>query len=337
MASNSIPSIMKGVVIEKTGGPDVLQYKTDLPVPVPKDGEVLVKNEFIGINFIDINFRSGLYPIPLPYIPGVEAEGTIVSTSSSGQIYNLKPGDRVAYIGNGTYAEYSACPASKVYPLPPNLEPSIAAAAISQGVTALTFINKSYHVQKDDWILVQGAAGGVGLWLCQLLRAVGAKVIGTARTDEKMKLAKKNGAEFVLNYSTEDVAAKVMDITGGKGVAAVFDSIGLSTFSSSLQALAQDGTMVSIGNTSGAVPPFKITDLSAKNLRLLKPSVFGYLRTREEFVRWAERLFGLVAKDEELRKGVKGMVWKTYELQDAAKAHGDLEGRKSSGKLLLRV
>lgn len=249
----------------------------------------------------------------------------------------MKPGSRVAYIGPSTYAEYSVCPASKVHVLHPNLSPGIGASSLSQGLTALTFISKSYPVQKDDWILVQGASGGVGLWLSQLLRVVGANVIGTASSQEKLALAKANGSDFTLNYLTEDVAEKVMEITGGKGVAAVFDSIGATTFSSSLASLAQDGTMVSIGNTSGAVPPFKITELSAKNLRLLKPSVFGYLKTRNEFVGWAGKLFGMVLGDERLRKGVEGMVWKRYALNEVQEAHRDLEGRKTSGKLLLVV
>ncbi|CZR58179.1 related to NADPH2:quinone reductase [Phialocephala subalpina] len=332
MASSSISSVMKGVIIEKTGGIDVLQYKTDLPVPIPKDGEVLIKNDFIGINFIDVNFRSGRYPLPMPHTLGVEAEGTIVSIPSSGETYGLKPGDRVAWIGSGAYAEFSAVSASKVYPLPSSLKPGIAAASLSQGLTALIFINKCYHVQKGDWILVQGASGGVGLWLCQLLRAVGARVIGTASLDEKLKLPAQNGAEFTLNYTSGGVVETVQELTEGKGVAAVFDSVGAATFDAGLKSLARDGTMVSIGNTSGAVPPFSITELSAKNLRVMKPSVFGYLSTREEFVGWAEKLFDFVVKE-----GIDGMVWKTYPLEDVAKAHEDMEGRKTSGKLLLKV
>ncbi|KAE8440578.1 hypothetical protein EG329_007216 [Mollisiaceae sp. DMI_Dod_QoI] len=332
MALFSIPGVMRGVVIEKTGGVDVLQYKTDLPVPVPKDGEVLIKNDFIGINFIDINFRSGLYPTPLPHILGVEAEGTIISTSFPSSTYDLKPGDRVVWIGQGAYAEYSVCSASKVHILPPNLKPSVAAACLSQGLTALIFIQKAYHVQKGDWILVQGAAGGVGLWLCRLLRAVGARVIGTASTEEKLKLASENGAEFVLNYSHDDISDRVLKITNGEGVAAVFDSVGAATFEVGLKVLARDGTMVSIGNTSGAVPPFKITELSAKNLRLMKPSVFGYISTREEFVRWAEKLFEFVVKE-----NLDGMVYKVYSLAEVATAHADLEGRRTAGKLLLKV
>jgi NADPH2:quinone reductase len=181
----------------------------------------------------------------------------------------------VVWIGTGAYGEYSVCSASKVYVLPLGLEPGVAAASLSQGLTALIFIEKAYYVQKGDWILVQGASGGVGLWLCQLINAVGARVIGTASTAEKMKLAAKNVANFMLNYSHDNFLERVMEITKGEGVAAVFDSVGASTFEIGIQALSQDGTMVSYGNTSGSVPPFQITELSAKNLKLMRPSVFG--------------------------------------------------------------
>ncbi|KAF8864039.1 NAD(P)-binding protein [Acephala macrosclerotiorum] len=330
MALSTTPTSMKGVVIEQAGDTSVLQYKTDLPVPIPKDGEVLIKNDFIGINFIDINFRSGRYPLPMPHILGVEAEGTIISTS--GKTNDLKTGTRVAWIGSSAYAEYSAASTSKVYPLPSGLKPGVAAASLSQGLTALTFIEKSYKVEKGDWILVQGASGGVGLWLCQLLRAVGARVIGTASSDAKLQLARENGAEFVLNYSSDDIVARVLELTNGAGVAAIFDSVGAATFDTGMKSLARDGTMVSIGNTSGAVPPFSITDLLAKNLRVMKPSVLGYLQTREEFVAWAEKLFDFVIKER-----IDGMVWKTYPLENVKEAHGDMEGRKTSGKLLLKV
>lgn len=192
-------------------------------------------------------------------------------------------------------------------------------------------------MQEGDWILVQGASGGVGSWLCQLLRAVGARVIGSASSDEKLKLAARKGAEFTINYGTEDVEKRVMELTGGKGVAAVFDSVGLATFQSSLQSLARDGTMVSVGNTSGPVPLFSIVGLSKNNLRLMKPSVFGYLQTKEEFTEWAEKLFEIVLGDKKVGDGVKGMIWKVYGLEQVKEAHGDLEGRRTSGKLLLRV
>ncbi|KAH6665108.1 hypothetical protein B0J14DRAFT_551078 [Halenospora varia] len=327
-----IPKVMKGVVIDKPGSVDVLGYKTDIPVPELKDGEVLIKNDFIGINFIDVNFRTGLYPAPKPQILGVEAEGIIVSVSPNGETYGLKPGDRVVWIGSGAYAEYSTCSATKVHVIPTELEPSIAAASLAQGLTALTFIQQAYRVKKGDWILVQGASGGVGLWLCQLMRDVGARVIGTASSAEKAKLATENGAEFTLNQKEDGIFARIMEITKGQGVAAIYDSAGAATFDIGLQALARDGTMVSIGNASGDVPPFSIARLSAKNLKVMKPSVFGYIQTREEFVAYSKELFDFIIKNK-----VDGMIQKVYQLADIRQAHTDLEDRKVAGKLLLKV
>lgn len=259
MASSSLPKTMSGVIIEKTGGTDVLQYKTDLPVPQPKEGEVLVKNDAIGINYIDTYFRTGLYPAPqFPYILGREGAGTIVSIGT-GNVYNLSVGDRVAWMAQGAYAEFTAVPALSAAKIPGDITSDIGAASLLQGLTALTLIRESHHVQKGDWVLVHAAAGGVGLWLCQLLRAVGAHTIGTASTEEKRELAKKAGAEYVIDYTKEKVLDKVLELTGGKGAVAVFDGVGKSTFDESLACVARKGTMVSFGNASGAVPPFTIS------------------------------------------------------------------------------
>lgn len=233
----------------------------------------------------------------------MEAEGTIVSTSTTGELYGLKSGNRVVWQGTGAYAEYSVVLASKVYVLPSGLKPGAAAASFSQGVTALTFIQRAYHVKKGEWILVQGATGGVG-----------------------------HGAEFTLNYSHEDIVARVTEITDGVGVAAIFDSVGAATFDIGLQALARDGTMVSIGNTSGNIPPLQITALMQKNLRVMRPSVFGYLLTRDEFVGYAKELF-----DNVLKNKTDVMIYEVYPLAEVARAHTDLEGRKTAGKLLLKV
>lgn len=194
----------------------------------------------------------------------------------------------------------------------------------------MTLIRESYFVRKGDWILVHAAAGGVGLWLCQLLKAVGAKVIGTASTEEKIKLAKENGAEFMINYSHENWVERVKEITSGEGVAAVFDGVGASTFDGDLQVLARKGTLASFGNASGAVPPFPIAKLSQKNLKILRPTLFNYIATREEFEKYAGELFDFILKDNlNVRMDV-------YPLEDVAKAHIDLEGRKTTGKLLLK-
>ncbi|KAH0019474.1 NAD(P)-binding protein, partial [Aureobasidium melanogenum] len=317
------------------GGTEVLQYKTDLAVPEPKDGQVLVKNDYVGINYIDTYFRTGLYPAPsYPYMLGREAEGTIVATGPDTP-QGLKTGDRIVYLSEATYAEYTAAPAAKAIKIPSGIEPTIASAALLQGLTALTLIREAYHVQKGDWILVHAAAGGVGLWLCQLLAAVGAKTIATASTQEKLELAKKAGADVLINYSHEDVKAKVDDVTNKQGVAAVFDGVGKATFDLSLDCLARKGTMASFGNASGAVPPLAISRpyrrLSAKNAKVLRPTLFNYIATREEFEQYTNELFDFIVKDK-----MDVRVHKVYDLKDVATAHEDIEGRKTTGKLLLK-
>ncbi|KAH7063387.1 hypothetical protein B0J12DRAFT_562184 [Macrophomina phaseolina] len=332
MASTSLPSTMKGVIIEKTGGTEVLQYKTDLPVPQPKAGEVLVKNDFIGINYIDTYFRTGLYPAPsFPYILGREAAGLIVATGSDGELHGLKTGDRIAWMGQGAYAEYTAIPVSHATKVPEGVSSDVAAAALLQGLTALTLIREAHPVKKGDWVLVHAAAGGVGLWLCQLLKAVGARTIGTASTEEKIELAKKNGAEVLINYSKDDVVEKVKEVTGGQGVAAVFDGVGKATFDISLESVARKGSLISFGNASGAVPPVTIARLSAKNVKLLRPTLFNYLATREEFNHYTKELFQFIEKD-----GIDVRIHEVYPLTEVARAHQDLEGRKTTGKLLLK-
>jgi NADPH2:quinone reductase len=199
-------------------------------------------------------FRTGLYPAPKPEILGREAEGTIVSLGPSGDLYGFKPGDRVVWMATGAYAEYTAVPAVKTHSVPSSIEPGIAAASMLQGLTALTLIKEAYLVKKGDWVLVHAAAGGVGLWLCQLLKAVGARVIGTASTSEKIELAKKNGAEFMINYKEEkDFVGKVKGITGGEGVAVVYDSTGKDQFENDLEVVARKGTVISYGNSVSGV------------------------------------------------------------------------------------
>ncbi|KFY76933.1 hypothetical protein V499_03537, partial [Pseudogymnoascus sp. VKM F-103] len=288
---SSIPTTQKAVQIEKTGGVEVLHYR-DLPVPTPAEGEVLIKNNFIGINYIDTYFRSGLYPAPKPEILGREAEGTIVSLASSGEFHNLKVGDRVVFLHVNSYAEYTSVPASKVQVVPSSIGPGIAAAALLQGLTAITLIREAHYVEKGDWVLVHAAAGGVGLWLVQLLRTVGAKVIGTSSTKEKLALAHENGADWTVNYKQEDIVARVKEITGGEGVRVVFDSIGKDQFENDLEVVARKGTVVSFGNASGPVPPLTISRLSAKNARLLRPTLFNYIATREEFDKYTKELRG---------------------------------------------
>ncbi|CAL3967131.1 unnamed protein product [Diplocarpon coronariae] len=330
--ATAIPATMRGVLIEKTGGVEVLQYKTDLPVPTPKEGEVLVRNDFIGINYIDTYFRTGLYPAPKPEILGREAEGTVVSVGPSGDLQNLKVGDRVVWLGLAAYAEYSAAPAAKTHLVPSSIPPGLAAASILQGLTALTLIREAYLVKSGDWVLVHAAAGGVGLWLCQLLKAVGARTIGTASTAEKMELAKQNGAEVMVNYMEEkDFVGKVKEITGPEGVKVVYDSTGKDQFDNDLEVVGRKGTVVSYGNSSGAVPPLAISRLAGKNISVVRPTLFNYIYTREEFERYTAELFDFIVKDQ-----LNVRIHETYPLADVARAHTDLEGRKTTGKLLLK-
>lgn len=248
---------MEGVLIEKTGGTEVLQYKSDLPVPTPKEGEILVKNDFIGINYIDTYFRTGLYPSPKPEILGKEAAGHIQSLGPS--VMGFQPGDRVVWMGSSGYAEYTAAPAAKAVKIPSNISSSDACAAILQGLTAMTLVEEAYKVQKGDWILVTAASGGVGGWLLQILKAKGAHTIATVGSKGKIAVAQENGAEVVLVEGPNIVEEKVKECTGGKGVAAVFDGVGKSTFDRSLDVLARKGTLASFGNASGAVDPFAIS------------------------------------------------------------------------------
>jgi len=326
----SVPSTMKGVLIQKNGGTEVLQHKQDLPVPQPKDGEILVKNDYSGINFIDTYFRSGLYPAPgFPLVLGREGSGEIVSVGG-GEVHGFKAGDKVVWMGEHGYAEYTATPAVKAVKLPAGLDTKVAAAALLQGLTALTLIREAHHVNKGDWVLVHAAAGGTGLWLCQLLKAVGANIIGTASTPEKVELALKAGATHVINYSHEDVKTKVLDLTNGQGCIAIFDGVGKSTFDLSLELVARKGSLVSFGNASGAVPPVTIARLSAKNARLMRPTLFGYVATREEFEHYSNELFDFILKDK-----LDVRIHEVYPLSEVARAQDDLEGRKTTGKLLV--
>jgi len=229
-----------------------------------------------------------------------------------------------------TYAQYTAASAKYAIKIPDAISTKDAAAALLQGLTALTLIRESYHVQKGDWILVHAAAGGTGLWLVQLLRAVGAKVIGTCSTT-KMDLAKSHGADYVIDYTKEDVVKRVKEITGGEGCAAVYDGVGKSTFDISLECLARKGTLACFGNASGPPDPVTIARLSPKNAKLLRPTLFNYIATREEFETYSNELFDFMIKNK-----IDVRVHEVYPLKEAARAQDDLTGRKTTGKLLLK-
>lgn len=347
-SATEIPKTMKGVLIEKTGGTEVLEYRTDLPVPTPKEGEVLVKNEYIGINYIDTYFRTGLYPSPKPEILGKEAAGQILSLGPS--VTNFKPGDRVVWMGSSGYAEYTAAPAAKTIKVPSSISSADACAAILQGLTALTLVEEAHKVQKGDWVLVTAASGGVGGWLLQILKAKGANTIATVGSEEKVAVAKENGAEVVVVEGPNVVEEAVKEHTDGKGVIAVFDGVGKTTFDRSLEVLARKGTLASYGNASGAVEPFAIAlvpsevrppqkstvlnsphrRLAPKNAKIVRPTLFNYIATREEFETYSEELWKLMTESKFTTR-----IHKEYPLKDVATAHQDLEGRKTMGKLLL--
>lgn len=251
-------------------------------------------------------------------------------STGGGNVYSLSAGDRVAVLSQSTYAQYTAAPSVYCTKIPDQISTKDAAAALLQGLTALTLIRESYYVQKGDWILVHAAAGGTGLWLLQLLRAVGAKIIGTCSAS-KIDLAKSYGSDFVIDYTKEDVVKRVMEITGGKGCAAVYDGVGQATFEISLECCARKGTLASFGNASGAVEPFRIAKLSAKNVKLLRPTMFQYITNREEFEQYANELFDFMIKNK-----IDVRVHEVYPLKEAGRAQEDLEGRKTTGKLLLK-
>lgn len=320
--------------MKNIGGPEVLQYKTDLPVAAPRDGEVLVKNDFIGINYVDVYWRIGMMGVAPGGIIGREAEGTVVSTGP-GSVNDLKVGDRVVWLAMGGYAEYTAVPASMAYLVPSDVRPGVAAAALLQGLFAVSLIHKIVQVKEGDWALVHAAAGGVGLWLCQLLKALGAKTIGTASTAEKMKLAMENGADYVINYKEEkDLVKRVEEITGGQGVNVVYDGIGKDQTENNVNVVAKHGTIVTYGAVSGFPAPISPAKLAAKNVRFVGPGESALMRNvggPQEFEKWCAKLFDTITKDK-----VNVRIHDTYPLSEIVRVHKDLEGRKTTGKVLVK-
>ncbi|KAL8941237.1 MAG: hypothetical protein Q9216_002370 [Gyalolechia sp. 2 TL-2023] len=328
-----IPKGMKAVQIEKTGGVEVLQYK-DVAIPTPGENEVLVKNDYIGVNYIDTYFRTGLYPNPKPMVLGREGSGTVAALGSAvPQALGFSNGDEVVYMGTSAYAEYTACSADKVLKIPSGVSSSDACAALLQALTALTLVEEAYKVQSGDWVLVLAATGGVGGWLCQILRAKGAKTIATVGSEEKVATAKEQGADVVVvdRPGQGDVVKTVQDCTDGQGVAAVFDGVGKDTFERSLECVARKGTVASFGNASGAVEPFLISKLSAKNAKVARPTLYNYIYTREEYEHYSEKLWKMMI-DQKFTVRIHNI----YPMKDVAKAHTDIESRKTMGKLLLK-
>jgi NADPH:quinone reductase len=320
---------MKAIQVQKTGGPEVLTL-VDLPVPKPKANEAVVKIAAIGVNFIDVYFREGRYPAPLPFIDGQEAAGTVTEVGS--EVKTVKPGDRVAYTGViGSYAEYAAVPADRLVHVPDKITDEQAAAAMLQGMTAHYLVNSTYPLKKGETALIHAAAGGVGLLLVQMAKNIGARAIGTAGTEEKAKLAREAGADEVILYTQKDFEAETKRLTENKGVHVVYDGVGKSTFEKGLNVLRPRGYMVLFGGASGAVPPFDPIALSQKgSLFLTRPSLVHYIATRQELEQRSSDVFSAVAAGK-----LKLRIGHVYKLEEVQQAHRDLEGRKTTGKILL--
>ncbi|MCE7886816.1 MAG: quinone oxidoreductase [Alphaproteobacteria bacterium PRO2] len=315
--------------IHETGGPDVLKYEK-ITVPAPGPGEILIRHTAIGLNFIDVYHRSGLYPLPLPFTPGTEGAGVVEALGEG--VAALKKGDRVAYAGGlGSYAEQRIMPANRVVKIPDGISDEIAAASMVKGMTAEYLLNRTYKVKAGETILFHAIAGGVGLIACQWAKALGATVIGTAGSAEKIAIAKEYGCDHVINYKTEDFVARVKEITNGKGVPVVYDSVGRDTFIGSLDCLRPRGLMVSFGNASGPVEAFSPGTLSTKgSLFLTRPSLWHYTSDDAEYAASAKALFDMI------RSGrVEIKIDRRYELKNAAQAQRDLESRKTTGSSIL--
>ena len=315
--------------IHETGGPDKMQWE-EVEVGDPGPGEVRVRNTAIGLNYIDTYHRSGLYPMQLPLTLGSEGAGVVEKVGP--RVKELKVGDRVAYAQPiGAYAEVALRPVARLVKIPSGVDDQTAAAMMLKGMTAWYLCRRTYRVKKGDTILVHAAAGGVGQILCQWTKYLGATVIGTVGSDEKVAIAKKAGCKHVIVSSREKISERVKAITKGKGVPVVYDGVGKDTFNDSLDCLSPLGMMVSFGNASGAVPPVNIGILAAKgSLFLTRPTLVNYTATREDLLTAARELFTVV------KKGVvKIKVNQTYPLREAAHAHSDLESRKTTGSTVL--
>jgi NADPH2:quinone reductase len=320
---------MKAILISQTGGAEVLQY-TDIDAPKPNPNEAVVKVAAAGVNFIDVYFREGRYPAKPPFVPGQEGAGTITEVGT--EVRDLKPGDRVAYTGvMGSYAEYAAVPADRLVKVPGHMSDQQAAAAMLQGMTAHYLSHDTFPLKKGDTALVHAAAGGVGQLLVQMAHQIGARVIGTVSTDEKARLAREAGADEIIQYAKQDFEVETKRLTNGKGVDVVYDSVGKTTFEKGLNVLRPRGMMVLFGGSSGAVPPFDLIQLSQKgSLFVTRPTLAHYIGTRQELERRASAVLGMIDAGR-----LKLSIQHTYSLKDAAQAHRDLEGRKTTGKLLL--
>jgi len=321
---------MKAVRAHNYGDPEVLKYE-DAPAPAPGKGEAIVQIVATGVNFVDIYYRSGLYKVPqLPFVPGQEAAGTVASIGEG--VTEVKIGDRVAYaMTQGSYAEFAAVPAWKLVKLPDNIDFKLGAAIMLQGMTAHYLTHSTFPLKAGQTALVHAGAGGVGLLLIQIAKKLGATVYTTVGNEEKGDLARGAGADEIIIYSRQDFEAEVKRLTGSRGVDVVYDSVGVSTFEKSLNCLKPRGYLVYYGHSSGPVPPFDPSVLVAKgSLFLTRPSVMHYAATRDEVLWRTSDLFKWVGSGE-----LKVKVGRTFPLSEAARAHEELAGRRTTGKVLL--
>ena len=320
----------KAIRMQQHGGPEVLQWQ-EVEVGEPAAGEVRVKNHAVGLNFIDVYHRTGLYPLEMPSGIGLEGAGVVEAVGTD--VSDLTVGDRVAYASPplGAYAESRLIPAHRLVKLPDSIDFSTAAAMMLQGMTTQYLIRRTYRVQPGDTVLLHAAAGGVGLIACQWLKHLGATVIGTVGSEAKAELAKAHGCDYPVIYTRESFLDRVKEITNGEGVPVVYDSVGKDTWEGSLNSLRKMGMMVSFGNASGAVDPFPPGMLAAKgSLFLTRPTLMDYTVKREDLLATANELFEVVSSG-----AVKIEINQTYPLAEAAQAHRDLEARKTTGSTIL--
>jgi NADPH:quinone reductase len=320
---------MKAIQVKESGGPEALQF-IDVPVPQAQSNEAVVKIAAAGVNFIDVYQREGRYKVTLPFVAGQEGTGLV--TDVGDEVKSVRIGDRVAWTGiQGSYAEYVAVPADRLVLVPAGVSEQQAAAIMLQGMTAHYLVYSTFALKAGDTPLVHAAAGGVGLLLVQLAHNIGARVIGTVSTEEKAKLARETGADEIILYTQTDFETEARRLTDGKGVDVVYDSVGKTTFEKSLNVLRPRGMMVLFGGSSGPVPPFDPLALTSKgSLFLTRPSLTHYIATRKELESRADALFGMITA-----KKLKPRLEHVYPLGEAQRAHRDLEGRKTTGKLLL--
>ena len=321
---------MKSVVISKTGGPEVLEIK-DIKLEDPKSGEVLIKNIAIGLNYIDTYHRSGLYPVELPSNIGIEGAGIIEKVGPD--VENFQVGDRVAYASMpiGSYSTHRIFPTKKLVKVPNEIELENVVTLMTKGFTVFYLLHKTYIVKSGDTILFHAAAGGVGQIFCQWAKSLGCIVIGTVGSDEKIEIAKSNGCKHVINYSKENFAEKVKEITNGEGVPVVYDGVGKKTFDGSIECLKTRGMMVSFGNASGPLDPCNVTkSLAPKGLYLTRPSIAHYTSTKEELDEAANKVFEMY-----ISKKFTLNIFKKYPLSDIVNAHKDLEARKILGPAVI--